>query len=123
MILWRGVLLLGLPLGFLIVIGTAASVCYVDVMYDARWDGPSTTEAVSFAVQTLTTVGYGNWEAPAMGELPDKSRRVLSMRKWSIFWMLAGATFYSLFTGVLGSLVILGLQPQLLRTRQGPDGF
>ena len=75
---------------------------YVAVMYDKRASRESFAEGVNFAMQTATTVGYGNWEHPARkrSEQPDQEERILQMRAYSVPFMFFGATFYIMLTGV-----------------------
>ena len=74
---------------------------YVHVMYDDVFTRESLVEASSFAVQTVTTVGYGNWEHPARGDRLNQGQRILTLRAMSVGFMLLGATFYVLVTGVV----------------------
>lgn len=103
------------PSLFLALIAAASCKTYIDVMYDGRWDPISRVEGLNFAVQTLTTVGYGNWEKPAMGEVPNQAQRVFLMRRWSIVYMVAGATYYTLYTGIFAGLIVMFAQHSLLR--------
>lgn len=51
-------------------------------------------------MQTITTVGYGNWETPA-SKRTITNEQVFRMRAWSIVFMFCGATFYALFIGLI----------------------
>ena len=79
-------------------------------MYDGRVTRESVIEATSFAAQTITTVGYGNWETPArsLGAAlpPNQGERVLRMRMWSVPIMLAGATLYAILIGLWVALML-----------------
>jgi hypothetical protein len=84
------------------VVLLAATYAYIDVMYDNDINRESVIEGTSFAMQTVTTVGFGNWEHPALGDRePNHMERVLTLRALSIGFMLFGATFYMLLTGVV----------------------
>jgi hypothetical protein len=93
----------------LLGIATLAGFTFLSVMYDGSTSDEALIEAVSFATQTVTTVGYGNWEKPAITpvvQMPQYERRVLQMRLWSSVYMLLGATIYAVFTGVVVSLMV-----------------
>jgi hypothetical protein len=92
----------------LVVVMLFAGRTYIRVMYDGAVTTESAIEAASFAVQTVTTVGYGNWEKPAMQvEEPSGWKdRVLEMRGWSSVYMLLGATLYTLLTGVVVAIFL-----------------
>lgn len=76
-------------------------------MYDGQVNNESLVEAASYATQTMTTVGYGNWETPALGiKHQDHAKRVLQMRGWSALHMLFGASFYAYIVGAIVSMTI-----------------
>jgi hypothetical protein len=58
----------------------------------------SIIEGLNYSVQTVTTVGYGNW-------VPDRLQatfpQMLYMKRFSVYLMLAGATMYTLAIGML----------------------
>jgi hypothetical protein len=78
-----------------IIIGAAAYLCY---FYDHQVSLPSVIESLNYSVQTVTTVGYGDWIPKSM---PHTDPRLLAMRTFSIFLMLSGAAFFGIFIGVL----------------------
>ena len=79
----------------------------MDIMYDGVFTRESVIEGVNFAAQTLTTVGYGNWETPAVPhDVPDRPARILTMRLWSIGFMILGASLYAIFLGIVVSIYI-----------------
>jgi hypothetical protein len=89
---------------FLFVLTVAfATRTYVQVMYDGQISHESLVEGMNYAVQTATTVGFGNWETPVFrSDSPrDRSAKVFSLRAWSVLYMLLGATTYALLTGVV----------------------
>jgi hypothetical protein len=73
-------------------------------MYGGQWSYESVIEAGNFATQTVTTVGYGNWETRALGSQVEAAQ-VLAMRGWSILFMLLGSVFYALFTGLFVAML------------------
>ncbi len=78
-------------------------------MYDGHVTEESLIEAANYAVQTVTTVGYGNWENPALQQTPappDWPARVLVMRAWSALYMLLGASIFTALTGVVVAIFV-----------------
>ena len=69
---------------------------YIKTIHDGDMQAVTITEGFSFSVQTVTTVGYGNWPFPGM---KVDNRRLLELRQYSIGLMIVGA---SLFTIVIG---------------------
>lgn len=69
---------------------------YIKKIHDGHVQSATITEGFSFSVQTVTTVGYGNWPFPG---IKADNMRLLELREYSIGLMLVGA---SLFTIVLG---------------------
>lgn len=97
------------PLLILLATGILAGWTFVHVMYDGSYTSVTLIEAANYAAQTVTTVGYGNWESPAkkpVAPMSNTEDRVLKMRFWSVFYMIAGATAYAVFTGVIVSVMM-----------------
>jgi hypothetical protein len=69
---------------------------YIKEIHDGHVEPATITEGFSFSVQTVTTVGYGNWPFPGM---KYDDGRLLKLRQYSIGLMIVGA---SLFTIVIG---------------------
>jgi hypothetical protein len=70
--------------------------CYVHAVYGGKITLEAALEGFHFSVQTVTTVGYGDW--PIAGQAISKEN-LLSLRAYSTSLMAVGAT---LFTVVLG---------------------
>ena len=64
----------------------------------ARYDVTCGIEAINYATQTITTVGYGNW---SVGEGDDAARRALAIKLFSSVYSLIGALMFGLFIAVL----------------------
>ena len=72
-------------------------------------------EALNYSVQTVTTIGYGNWvsdTAPCNGrqvQLPFGSSvpGVLVMKAVSVFFMMVGAIFFAVTIGLAVELIKL----------------
>lgn len=84
----------------LVAVWSFSLMIYVQTMFDGRWTRENFIDGVSFATQTITTVGYGNWEAPVSGEQVDR-QHLSAMRLYSAWLMLLGATLYATFTGLI----------------------
>lgn len=109
MSLWRQIPLLGTTLALFLIAGLASKV-YINEMYGGAITSESLIEGTNYAVQTVTTVGYGNWEVPAMRQGnsigDDDRRRVLRLRGASVGFMLLGGTVYVVLTGVIVALIV-----------------
>jgi hypothetical protein len=99
--------------GLLLITVVLSTDMYVRVMYQSPTFAMLTSgwveaylEGLYFAVQTVTTVGYGNWQ---LGN-PDTAASVTTMRRWAIPTMLAGVFFFSLLISGLSSLLIITAQ-------------
>jgi hypothetical protein len=93
----------------LVATWSAATVVYIREIYNNERSWESFVEGANFGVQTITTVGYGNWETPANKKRTVTSEQIFTMRGWSSIFMLFGATFYALFTGLF--VVVLSPSP------------
>jgi hypothetical protein len=105
----------------LLVIILVSARTFLVVMYDDQMTYESVIEAGNYAVQTVTTVGYGDWATPAIPKAtPDPTRpyRVLRMKGWSIVFMLLGATFYTLAVGAVVAILL----PSLTIPQRGNAG-
>jgi hypothetical protein len=72
-------------------------------------DSATVIDAANYAVQTVTTVGFGDWTVPLAQPAPEKedlNRRLLQMRGWSVVFMLFGASLYTTLTGVVVAIVL-----------------
>jgi len=68
-------------------------------------------EALNYAVQTVTTVGYGNWVPESRLTDPDINGKVLAVKRLSIGFMLLTTPLFAFLTGVAVNLVSEGLRP------------
>jgi hypothetical protein len=59
-------------------------------MYDNQFSGQSVVDGLYFSVQTVTTVGYGNWQP-----LTARDTQVFWVKAISIPTMLAGASLFA----------------------------
>ena len=76
---------------FVIALVVLPSSAYIAIMFGGRYTSEAVVEALNFSVQTVTTVGYGNWK-PA--EVDEKAPRVFWVKVISIPTMLAGAAAF-----------------------------
>jgi hypothetical protein len=90
-------------------LGYYEATTYIGVMYDGQRSSVSWVEGANYAVQTITTVGYGNWESPfglPTSATQDLPLRVFKLRYYSAYFMFFGATLYAVFTGAIVALLI-----------------
>ena len=88
----------GPVLTFVIVLVVLSSSAYIMIMFDGRYMPESVVEALNFSVQTVTTVGYGNWKPAAVEEWDAK---VFWAKVISIPTMIAGALAFGLLINAL----------------------
>ena len=97
------------PLLLLAFVCFGAAYTFIQVMYDGYVSQETVIEALNYSVQTITSVGYGNWEQPAVQPLvpmPRHEQRVLRMRAYSIVFMLIGAATYTATVGAAISIFL-----------------
>jgi hypothetical protein len=84
----------------LLCLTTDGADSYVYEIYGGRMSSRSLVEGFNFSVQTVTTVGYGNWPIqntpPTYGE-----SQFYELREYSIFLMIAGASLFSMIVGMI----------------------
>lgn len=81
-----------------IILGT---LIYINVMFSGKINQSSVIEGLNYSVQTVTTVGYGNWVPPGITE---DDNRILTLKLVSVPFMLIGATTFSVLIGVVANL-------------------
>ncbi len=84
-----------------ILILLVASETYVQIMYRGTHSPDSVVDGLNFSVQTLTTVGYGNWKPAGVA---DDDARVFWVKAISIPTMVVGAFLFSLTVAVIVEL-------------------
>jgi hypothetical protein len=94
---WALIVALQVPIGLLLFVLIVSTDAYVTRMADGQYTPDSLTEALYFSVQTVTTVGYGNWQAG----LKDKDPRVMATKVIAIPAMLGGAFTFTLIISAL----------------------
>src|SRR2546428_12745510 len=72
----------------LIAVIIFGALIYINVMFGGQIHRESVIEGLNYSVQTVTTVGYGNWVPPGIKENDD---RILNLKLVSIPFMLIGA--------------------------------
>jgi hypothetical protein len=102
------VILLGITLIF--------AKAYLGLMYEDEvrqifaLDEPQ-IEALNYAVQTVTTVGYGNWVPETKEKNAELNRKILAVKSLSILFMLLSTPLLAFLTGLAVNLVSEGLRP------------
>jgi hypothetical protein len=71
-------------------------------MFEGAIDFVSLTEAFNYSVQTITTIGYGNW-VPA--HVDPRDPRILTMKRLSIPFMLIAGSLFAVLVGVIANAV------------------
>jgi hypothetical protein len=75
--------------------------CFVYEIYGGKFSSVSIVEGFNFSVQTVTTVGYGNWPYATKDPAPVFAmEQIMELRKYCIFLMAAGATIFTLLVGM-----------------------
>jgi hypothetical protein len=99
------------------VLGTIiiASLLYIRIVFDSQHSLESWIEALSFSVQTVTTVGYGNWGVSNASSKCEVSLqlallwpiqeagdcRLVNVKMLSIALMLWGALLFAVTVAVM----------------------
>jgi hypothetical protein len=81
----------------LLLVLSLSSAAYIEVMFDRELSLESFMEALYFSVQTVTTVGYGNWEPVWVRDMSRTAflTRVFRVKVISIPTMLIGAALFA----------------------------
>jgi hypothetical protein len=83
-----------------IILGTLIYI-NINVMFSGKINQSSVIEGLNYSVQTVTTVGYGNWVPPGITE---DDNRILTLKLVSVPFMLIGATTFSVLIGIVANL-------------------
>jgi hypothetical protein len=92
--------------GLLLAVFLIASAIFISTMYAGRITQESVIEASHYAMQTVTTVGYGNWETPALTTTTYSPEDRLAMRGYSVFFMGLGAVVFAVFVAAVVSIFV-----------------
>jgi Trk-type K+ transport system membrane component len=82
-------------LGLIALVALWSSL-YIHIVFDGRLTIESLVEGLNFSVQTVTTVGYGNWEPVGL-----EAWKRLWLKALSIPLMVVGALFFALLVSEL----------------------
>jgi len=90
--------MLGAVIFGVVALGVLGAAALIRAFYANALSDVSIVEGLNYSVQTVTTVGYGNWvpENPHPAPL-----QMLYMKTFSVYLMLAGASMYTLAIGML----------------------
>lgn len=75
---------------WLLVVLVSSTIGYIRIMYGNQISGQSVVDGLYFSVQTVTTVGYGNWQPST-----STDTQVFWVKVISIPTMLAGASLFA----------------------------
>lgn len=102
----RSVYLLGAILVTLLAVSLICAAAYHLVMFGSGPTAESLTETLNFSLQTITTVGYGNW-IPVGWDVKGAAiqQRILYAKAISLPFMLVGGTLFALLVGIVSNLL------------------
>jgi hypothetical protein len=99
----RGYLIEGI-LVVLLVYACTFMAAYHWVMFGASPTQEFVIEALNYAVQTVTTVGYGNWVPFGWkADDPDILKRILYVKAISVPFMLVGGALFAVLVGIIAN--------------------
>lgn len=75
---------------------------YILIMFEGKIDARSVIEAANYSVQTVTTVGYGNWVPPG---IPENDPRILMVKLLSLPFMLSGPLLFGTTIGIVANFL------------------
>ena len=90
----------------LFVFAVLSTAAYHWLMFGANVSLDSLIEALNYALQTITTVGYGNW-VPASWDPHDKElqTRILYVKAVSVPFMLVGGSLFAVLVGIISNVL------------------
>lgn len=102
----RAVYLLAAVLTTTVAVSLVCAAAYHLVMFGSGLTPESLTETLNYALQTITTVGYGNW-VPAGWTIQDTEiqRRILYVKAISVPFMLVGGTLFAILVGIVSNFL------------------
>ena len=89
------------------IVALVCGILFHRAMFGGQIDADSVLETVNFVLQTVTTVGYGNW-VPASWDLAkdgDARARVRDAKVVSLVLMLCGAGLFVVLIGVVANAI------------------
>lgn len=98
--------LLGAAVLTLLAVTVVFAAGYHWLMFGLEFGGESLTEDLNYALQTATTVGYGNW-VPTTWDLgnEDVQTRVLRVKALSVPFMLVGGSLFAVLVGLVSNFL------------------
>jgi hypothetical protein len=112
-----GILLTAFLIAFILVTVGWGNKRYVEIMFDGYWTDESRIEAYHFSVQTVTTVGYGNWEPARLKQwkfekdVEARQQKALELKRLSVTIMSLGATAFALVIASVSELLFSAFRP------------
>lgn len=86
-----------------------SSLAFIAVMFNGEPTRGAWVEALNFSIQTVTTVGYGNWDQPRVfsERVPqDWELRIFATKTMSLPVMLFGALIFGMIPSTLVVLLL-----------------
>jgi hypothetical protein len=90
--------MLGPLLVALVVVVIGGARAYIHVFYQNDFSSDSLIDGLNYAIQTVTTVGYGNWPFHA-SQYSDAQLREMNL--YSLGTMIAGASLFTMIIGMI----------------------
>ena len=82
------------------------TAAYHWLMFGPSVSAESLIEALNYSLQTITTVGYGNW-VPASWDTSKQElqTRILYVKAISVPFMLVGGSVFAVLIGIVSNLL------------------
>jgi len=89
----------------LVVFAFLSTAAYHWLMFGPNVSWESSIEAANYALQTITTVGYGNWVPASWDPVNDKElqNRILYVKAVSVPFMLVGGSLFAVLVGIISN--------------------
>ena len=91
-----------IALSALVVLMVVATAVYIRTVFPGQLSLISLVEGAYYSIQTVTTVGYGNWTSDYA---IMSTETIHAMKAWSLLFMLSGATLFGFIIGVAANVV------------------
>jgi hypothetical protein len=100
------VYLVGAILSCLLAFTVIFTSAYHWLMFGSSLTAGSMTEALNYSVQTITTVGYGNWVPSGWDtDKEELQKRILHVKALSVPFMLVGGALFAVLIGIVSNVL------------------
>ena len=88
----------------LVVFAFLSTAAYHWLMFGPNVTADSLIEALNYSLQTITTVGYGNWVPAAWDTSREELQtRILYVKAISVPFMLVGGSLFAVLIGIISN--------------------